>query len=251
MAPKRSTRLLALKTTQKIIEKVEVSVVPSSGREQEITDVAVQKSPVKVIPVEEKSRKTVRIPVEETPSLKTIPVKTPEKEQETIDDQEPVTTSEEVAADNEQEQEKEEETDQTQEGITSSEPAGTTKEEKVEKRPSRRGRPRRRRKKKKGSDEGNYKGYKRYVFKVLKQVHPELAISSKAMVIINGFMNDMFERLADEAANLSRYSHKATLSSKEIQGAVRLVLPGELSKHATAEGSKAVTNYMSFPLHNS
>lgn len=37
-----------------------------------------------------------------------------------------------------------------------------------------------------------------------------------------------------------------TLSSREIQGAVRLVLPGELGKHAIAEGTKAVSNYVSY-----
>lgn len=87
--------------------------------------------------------------------------------------------------------------------------------------------------------------YKRYVYGVLKQVHPGMAISSKAMTVINNMMNDMFEGLAEEAARLVAYSGRRTLSSREIQGAVKLVLPGDLGKHAIAEGSKAVTNYMS------
>ncbi|XVF05285.1 hypothetical protein REPUB_Repub05bG0158700 [Reevesia pubescens] len=73
-----------------------------------------------------------------------------------------------------------------------------------------------------------------------------MAISSKAMSVINSLMNDMFERIANEATNLSKHTERRTLSSKEIQGAVRLVLPGELGKHAVAEGSKAVTNYASY-----
>ena len=51
--------------------------------------------------------------------------------------------------------------------------------------------------------------------------------------------------LAGEAATVCRYSKKATLSSREIQTAVRLVLPGELSKHAVSEGTKAVTKFQS------
>ncbi|CAB1328273.1 unnamed protein product [Coregonus sp. 'balchen'] len=47
--------------------------------------------------------------------------------------------------------------------------------------------------------------YAIYVYKVLKQVHPDTGISSKAM------------------------------------DAVRLLLPGELAKHAVSEGTKAVT----------
>lgn len=88
-------------------------------------------------------------------------------------------------------------------------------------------------------------GYKRYVYKVLKQVHPELGMSAKAMVVLNNYMNDMFERLAGEAAKLTTYTSRKTLSSREIQGAVKLVLPGELGKHAMAEGTKAVSNYLS------
>ena len=35
------------------------------------------------------------------------------------------------------------------------------------------------------------------------------------------------------------------LSSREIQTSVRLMLPGELSKHAVSEGTKAVTKFES------
>ena len=87
--------------------------------------------------------------------------------------------------------------------------------------------------------------YKIYIYKVLKQVHPDTGISSKAMSIMNSFINDIFERIALEASKLCRYSKKATLSSREIQTAVRLMLPGELSKHAVSEGTKAVTKFQS------
>lgn len=122
--------------------------------------------------------------------------------------------------------------------------------------------------------------YSSYIYKVLKQVHPETGISKKVrgraahckgppwvppeahgpachaalllpllllqgMSIMNSFINDIFERLAGEAGRLARYSKKATLSSREIQTSVRLMLPGELSKHAVSEGTKAVTKYTS------
>ncbi|MCO5599726.1 hypothetical protein L7F22_053831 [Adiantum nelumboides] len=87
--------------------------------------------------------------------------------------------------------------------------------------------------------------YKIYIFKVLKQVHPEIGISSKAMGIMNSFINDIFEKLAQEAARLARYNKKPTITSREIQTAVRLILPGELAKHAVSEGTKAVTKFTS------
>ena len=54
-----------------------------------------------------------------------------------------------------------------------------------------------------------------------------------------------FERIATEAGKLATYNKKATLSSREIQTAVRLMLPGELAKHAVSEGTKAVTKFSS------
>ncbi|KFW05982.1 Histone H2B 8 [Fulmarus glacialis] len=59
--------------------------------------------------------------------------------------------------------------------------------------------------------------YSIYVYKVLKQVHPDTGISNK----------------------------RSTITSREIQTAVRLLLPGELAKHAVSEGTKAVTKYTS------
>jgi len=87
--------------------------------------------------------------------------------------------------------------------------------------------------------------YKIYIYKVLKQVHPDTGISSKAMGIMNSFINDIFEKIATEAAKLARYNKKPTVTSREIQTSVRLILPGELAKHAVSEGTKAVTKFTS------
>ena len=62
-------------------------------------------------------------------------------------------------------------------------------------------------------------------------------------MVMNSFIGDIFEKVVGEAGKLSRYAKKATLSSREVQTAVRLVLPGELAKHAVSEGTKAVTKF--------
>ncbi|GFQ01014.1 histone h2b.1 [Phtheirospermum japonicum] len=99
--------------------------------------------------------------------------------------------------------------------------------------------------KKKKRPKKNLETYKIYIFKVLKQVHPDIGVSSKAMGIMNSFINDIFEKLAQESSKLARYNKKPTITSREIQTAVRLVLPGELAKHAVSEGTKAVTKFTS------
>lgn len=88
-----------------------------------------------------------------------------------------------------------------------------------------------------------HKSYARFICKVLKQVHPDLGITKKAMGIMDSFVNDLFERLAIEAGNLAKYVKRRTLSSRDIQASVRLVVPGELAKHAVSEGTKAVARY--------
>ena len=79
-----------------------------------------------------------------------------------------------------------------------------------------------------------------YVYKVLKQIHNDIGISKKSMDIMNSFVNDCFDKIALEASKLVRCNKRHTLSAREVQSAVKLLLPGELSKHAVVEGCKAL-----------
>jgi histone H2B len=82
-----------------------------------------------------------------------------------------------------------------------------------------------------------------YIFKVLKQVHPDVGISNRAMLVMNSFVTDIFERIAREGAHLVDTNERDTLGSREIQTSVRLVLPGDLAKHALSEGGKAIAKF--------
>eukprot|EP00913_Durusdinium_trenchii_P018356 g17244.t1 len=80
-----------------------------------------------------------------------------------------------------------------------------------------------------------------YVLKLLKQVHPTMKISKQAMAVMVSCVEDTFERISQEAGNLHRKDKGSTsLTTRDIQSAVRLVFPGELSRHAVSEGCKAV-----------
>ena len=93
---------------------------------------------------------------------------------------------------------------------------------------------------KKGKRYTRHETFSVYIYKVLKQVHQDTGISKKSMAIMNSFINDVFERIALEASKLVRYNKKHTLSAREIQSAVKLLLPRELANHAIIEGAKAV-----------
>jgi len=116
-------------------------------------------------------------------------------------------------------------------------PPKAAKKAKKEKKPKKEGGGKRKKKR--------TESYSIYIYKVLKQVHPDTGISTKGMLIMNSFISDIFDKIANEAGKLVRYNKKGTLTSREIQTAVRLALPGELAKHAVSEGTKAVTKYTS------
>lgn len=95
-------------------------------------------------------------------------------------------------------------------------------------------------------------GSPRYRYLQPCHVHPELVrqryvFTSQVLFtrIILISRPDIFERVATEASKLAAYNKKSTISSREIQTSVRLILPGELAKHAVSEGTKAVTKYSS------
>ncbi|KAL6008301.1 hypothetical protein ACLOJK_033807 [Asimina triloba] len=223
MAPRRSARIVRVtrKETRITGEDDQVSVKESSAKLEAVAVGKRTTTPPKVVRV---------LPVEESEKKKT------RKEKAKEDGVEQTRTQAAAAAAAEAEGEQKGEKMRKEASETG---AAKEAEQKGEKKI------RKKKKMKRRGSGGGGGGYRRYVFRVLKQVHPELRVSSMAMAVLNGFMNDMFEKIVGEAAQLSKYSGRMTLSAKEIQGAVRLVLPGELGKHAVAEGTKAVTNYYS------
>ncbi|XP_043751795.1 histone H2B-like [Cervus elaphus] len=83
-----------------------------------------------------------------------------------------------------------------------------------------------------------------YFPRVLKQVHTGLSISHETLNIMDSFVKDMFERIAEEAGRLTRSSKRCTIMSEDIQTAVRLLLPGEMGKYAMSAATKSVIRYI-------
>ena len=88
-----------------------------------------------------------------------------------------------------------------------------------------------------------FDSYSVYIYRVLKNIHSDTGISKKGMAVMNSFVSDIFERVAIEATRLTRYQKKATLSSGDIEAAVKLILPGDLANHAINEGMRALDKY--------
>ena len=55
-----------------------------------------------------------------------------------------------------------------------------------------------------------------YLHRVLKEIHPDISVSQKAISVLDSFTKDMHDRIAQEAGDLCRRHNKATLSSREV-----------------------------------
>lgn len=53
-----------------------------------------------------------------------------------------------------------------------------------------------------------------YIYKVLKQVHPDLGISKKSMAILNSMLNDIMKVIAVNAGVLAKQCNDGVMSSK-------------------------------------
>lgn len=85
-----------------------------------------------------------------------------------------------------------------------------------------------------------------YIYRLLRQIHPDAGMSGDGLSSVNNFVRIMIKLIMQNVNRLILNSGgRKTLSSREVQMAIRLTLPGELSKHAVSEGVKAVTKYNS------
>lgn len=100
-------------------------------------------------------------------------------------------------------------------------------------------------KRSKGSSNHTVKDFKFevYVYRVLKQVHPDTGISGAALSIMVNLVKVDIAKIVKVINQLLVRSGAKTVTSRDVQSAVRLCLPGELAKHAVSEGTKAVTKY--------
>ena len=83
-----------------------------------------------------------------------------------------------------------------------------------------------------------------YINKVLTKMHPDLGITEKALETVNTMLNDIFNAITDEASAFMKENGRKTLTSTDLQKAVKLSMPGELGRHAVFEGAKSICNYI-------
>jgi len=85
-----------------------------------------------------------------------------------------------------------------------------------------------------------------YIYKLLKQIHPDNGLSGDGLSEVNNIVRIVLKKVLDALNKLLISSRgQKTISSRDIQSACRLVLPGELSKNGVTQANKAVTRFNS------
>ena len=85
--------------------------------------------------------------------------------------------------------------------------------------------------------------YMMYNRLVLKQVHPNLCMTSAAADVLNNMSNHLVDMLVEQSGRLCKMSTRGgqTLSARHIELAVKKYYPSDLAKHTLQEMRKAST----------
>ena len=84
-----------------------------------------------------------------------------------------------------------------------------------------------------------YNSFGVFINRILKNVHSDVGITKNGMKVMDSFAHDLLDRIATEAGALCKYHKMQTMSSFHVAGAIKLVLPAEISQHAIEEGKRA------------
>jgi len=91
----------------------------------------------------------------------------------------------------------------------------------------------------------NFTSFETYINKVLKQVHPDMGIKGEAMAEMDNYVKSLIDKIMRVVNIFTEKNNRKTVTSTEIQSAVKVVLSGVLEKDAIKEGVLAVTKYQS------
>ncbi len=87
------------------------------------------------------------------------------------------------------------------------------------------------------------KSFRVYIFRLLKTTQPGLRITKPAMEAVDSVVRVIAEKLVERALFLTANDDKKTVSSNELQTAVRMLLPDSLATNVVLSAQQSVTNF--------
>lgn len=89
----------------------------------------------------------------------------------------------------------------------------------------------------------NTANFSTYIYRVLKQVHPDQGLSGDGLVMLNNIVRILLFRSMKSVNRVMVSTGTKTISAREVQTSVKLLFSEELAKHSLSDGFKAVTKY--------
>ncbi len=87
------------------------------------------------------------------------------------------------------------------------------------------------------------KGFAIYIAKVLKSVHPDASISTKAVTQLNDFLHVIALGLSEQAHVLAKNNGRLTVTGREIEVVIDTTFDKTLFNSAKSEGTRAITEW--------
>ncbi|XP_004606458.1 late histone H2B.L4 [Sorex araneus] len=87
--------------------------------------------------------------------------------------------------------------------------------------------------------QGETLSFASYFCRILRNTHRNLSITCQAVSVLDCIVKDVLQRIQEVAAQLARYAQHSTITKRDIQMAMRLLLPARLASRVMMQGNKA------------
>jgi len=84
--------------------------------------------------------------------------------------------------------------------------------------------------------------FRRALLKLNRELNPHQQLAKRSLTVLNDYMAHSFEALAGECGRLAKLRKASTLSMRDVQYALRLVLNNQLISHAMTSAHRALRN---------
>lgn len=91
----------------------------------------------------------------------------------------------------------------------------------------------------------NLNNFDTYIKRLGKTIRDDSSITRESLQVINTMIDFVIKKLSNSIRELMANSKHVIITSRDLQTAVRLVIDGDLAKHAVSEGTKVVTRFYS------
>ncbi len=89
-----------------------------------------------------------------------------------------------------------------------------------------------------------YNSFRRSLFQLIRKNHENTSVTQLGMNVLNSMLLHFFDKIATEVRILNNIHGKKTITTREIETSVKLVIPRELQPIVITYSKKSIQNYI-------